>query len=205
VIASQESSPLPSNARPSPLATPAAAAVMAVIIVVVDQWTKNLATTYLVPRHVPHPILGDVLRFTLTYNPGAAFGMHLGEASRWVFTTLTLLILGFLIRLYRATPALDTPLRVAVACVMGGAIGNLVDRLRSVEGVVDFIDVGVGDVRFWTFNVADMAVSLGAICLVFLLWRRDAAAAQVRAAHAGSIPSGASTADSLADRGPREL
>ncbi len=141
-----------------------------------DQWTKHLAVQNLVPRHMPHPVIGDVVRFTLTYNPGAAFGMHLGAASRWVFTVLTLLILGFLLRLYGGTPRADVPLRLAVATVIGGAIGNLVDRLRSPLGVVDFIDVGVGDVRFWTFNVADTAVSLGAICLVVLLWRRDAQA-----------------------------
>ena len=170
--------PAPAGARPSPLATPGGAAALIAAIVVVDQWTKQLATTHLVPRHVPHPVLGDVLRFTLTFNPGAAFGMHLGDASRWVFTILTLLILGFLVRLFRATPRTDTALRLSVATVMGGAVGNLVDRLRSIEGVVDFIDVGVGDVRFWTFNVADMAVSVGAVCLVFLLWRRDLHAAQ---------------------------
>jgi signal peptidase II len=171
-------SPAPAGVRPSPLATPAGAAALIAAIVVLDQWTKQLATTHLLPRHVPHPVLGDVVRFTLTFNPGAAFGMHLGEASRWVFTILTLLILGFLFRLFRATPRTDTALRLAVAMVMGGAIGNLVDRLRSIEGVVDFIDVGVGDVRFWTFNVADMAVSVGAVCLDFLLWRRDLHAAQ---------------------------
>lgn len=171
------------DGRTFPLASPGGAIALVAVIVVLDQWAKQLATTYLVPEHVPHAILGNVLRFTLTYNPGAAFGMHLGDASRWVFTLLTLLILGFLVRLFRATPKSDTALRVAVATVMGGAVGNLVDRLRSVKGVVDFIDVGVGDVRFWTFNVADMAVSVGAVCLVFLLWRRDMHAAQAAPAH----------------------
>jgi len=178
VSPSDPASPAPADARPFPLASATGAAALVAVIVVVDQWTKQLATTHLVPRHVPHQVLGDVVRFTLTFNPGAAFGMHLGDASRWVFTILTLLILGFLVRLFRATPRTDTALRLAVATVMGGAVGNLVDRLRSVEGVVDFIDVGVGDVRFWTFNVADMAVSVGAVCLVFLLWRRDLHAAQ---------------------------
>ena len=76
-----------------------------------------------------------------------------------------------------AAPGTPTPrpLRLAIAAVMGGALGNLVDRFRSPLGVVDFIDVGVGDVRFWTFNVADAAVSVGAVCLVILLWRRDLA------------------------------
>jgi signal peptidase II len=158
--------------------SPGVAAAMVAAIVLLDQWTKHLAVTNLVPRHVPHEVVGDVVRFTLTYNPGAAFGMHLGDASRWVFTILTLLILGFLVRLYMGTPRHDTALRLAVVTVMGGAIGNLVDRLRSSMGVVDFIDIGVGDVRFWTFNVADTAVSLGAIALVLLLWRRDVQASR---------------------------
>ena len=165
--------------------SPVVAAAIIAAIVLVDQWTKHLAVIYLVPRHIPHEIVGDVVRFTLTFNPGAAFGMHLGDASRWVFTVLTLLILGFLVRLFTGTPRAESALRLAVATVMGGAIGNLVDRLRSTSGVVDFIDIGVGDVRFWTFNVADTAVSLGAVALVLLLWRRDLHASRhARAAEA---------------------
>ena len=183
--------PGPSSAHDadSERATARAAGVLAAVVVALDQGTKLLAERHLLPRHTPHDIVGDVLRFTLTYNPGAAFGMHLGEASRWVFTILTLLILGFLYRLYHGTPRNDTPLRLAVATVMGGAIGNLVDRLRSPSGVVDFIDIGVGDVRFWTFNVADTAVSLGAACLVFLLWRRDVQHAREQAAQRESATS----------------
>ncbi len=53
---------------------------------------------------------------------------------------------------------------------LGGAAGNLIDRLRSGRGVVDFIDLGVGSVRFWTFNVADSGVTIGACLLVVALW-----------------------------------
>jgi signal peptidase II len=150
---------------------PAAAAIVGGVVAL-DQWTKHLAVTRL-ERHVPHEVMGEAVRFTLTYNPGAAFGMHFGNASRVVFTVLTLLILGFLVRLYRSLPAGEGALRLAIAAVMGGAIGNLIDRFRSPLGVVDFIDVGVGDTRFWTFNVADSAVSVGAVLLVLLLWRYE--------------------------------
>ena len=181
-----------SPARPADEVRPAGArpiiGLVVAAIVALDQWTKHLAVTHLVPRHVPHDIIGTVVRFTLTFNPGAAFGMHLGDASRWVFTILTLLILGFLFRLYRATPYSDLPLKFAVAVVMGGAVGNLLDRLRSPEGVVDFIDIGIGDTRFWTFNVADTAVSLGAIALVLLLWRRDLHAERAAAAGGRTEP-----------------
>jgi signal peptidase II len=150
---------------------PIAAAIVAGVVIL-DQYTKHLAVDHLV-RHVPRPVMGEAVRFTLTYNPGAAFGMHLGEASRVVFTLLTFVILGFLGRLYRSLPPAERALRLAIAAVMGGAIGNLIDRFRSPLGVVDFIDVGVGDVRFWTFNVADAAVSVGAVLLVLLLWRYE--------------------------------
>ena len=99
----------------------------------------------------------DVARYGLIY---AGAQKNIGPAG------LTIVILGFLIRLYRATPRGDGPLRLAIASVMGGALGNLVDRFRSPLGVVDFIDVGVGDWRWPTFNVADMGISCGAILLV---------------------------------------
>jgi len=174
-------------ARPLP---PTVAALLVAAIVAADQFTKHLAVAHLAP-HLPVAVVGDAVRFTLTFNPGAAFGMHLGRASWWAFPALTVLILGFLVRLYRSLPAAERALRVAIAAVMGGALGNLVDRFRSPAGVVDFIDVGVGDVRFWTFNVADSAVSVGAILLVLLLWRFES---RTQAA-AGDVSSPAAAAD----------
>lgn len=170
---------------------PAAAAIV-VGVVGVDQYTKHVAVENLL-RHVPRPVVGDAVRFTLTYNPGAAFGMHFGDASRLVFTVLTLVILGFLVRLYRSLPPTERALRLAIATVMGGALGNLVDRFRSPLGVVDFIDVGVGDARFWTFNVADSAVSVGAVLLVLLLWRYEG---RVHAAQAAGEPAGGAARES---------
>jgi signal peptidase II len=122
---------------------------------------------------VPHDLIGEYLRFTLVYNPGAAFGLHVGEYSRLVFTTLTigaLLILGWL---YIGAAPGDRARITALSLVCGGAIGNLIDRIRSPLGVVDFLDVGVGDTRWPTFNVADMAVSLGAFILAIVLWAED--------------------------------
>jgi signal peptidase II len=76
--------------------------------------------------------------------------------------------------LYQRTP--DAALRaVALALLAGGALGNLLDRVRSARGVVDFIDVGLGDARFWTFNIADVGVSVGAVLLALVLWRDDRA------------------------------
>jgi signal peptidase II len=71
---------------------------------------------------------------------------------------------------------------VAIALVTGGALGNLVDRVRWARGVVDFIDVGLAGWRFWTFNVADIGVTCGAILLAIILWREDIALAKAAAA-----------------------
>jgi signal peptidase II len=167
-----------------------AATALGVGIVAADQATKYLAERRL-PLHVPREVVGDWLRFTLTYNPGAAFGMHFGNASRYVFTLLTFVILAFLFRLYRSLPPAERGLRLAIATVMGGAVGNLIDRFRSAAGVVDFIDVGVRDARFWTFNVADSAVSVGAVLLVLLLWRYEGRVHEAQQAGAG--PNGPGT------------
>jgi signal peptidase II len=73
----------------------------------------------------------------------------------------------------------STPAAIGLPLVLGGAVGNLLDRLREAAAVVDFIDVGVGTTRFWTFNVADSGITVGAIFLVLAMWvgERPAAAA----------------------------
>jgi signal peptidase II len=146
-----------------------------VVVAALDVVTKAIAVRALVPQRVPHEVLGSTLRFTLVFNPGAAFGLHLGSQSRWIFTGLTLVALVILGRLYRATGRGDLPRVLALALVCAGALGNLLDRLRSDLGVVDFVDVGFGDARWPTFNVADMAVSTGAVLLAWVLWQEDRA------------------------------
>ena len=142
------------------------------LLVLTDCGTKRLAVEHLTPPHVPHEVVGDVVRFTLAYNPNAAFSVSLGQYSRWGFTLFASIVLVVLARLYRETESTDRAQAVALALVIGGAVGNLVDRIRSPRGVVDFIDIGLGDLRFWTFNVADIGVSFGAALLAVLLWRR---------------------------------
>ncbi len=180
-----------------------AALAIVAFVVAVDQVTKHLAVTQLVPRHTPFEILGEYLRFTLTYNPGAAFGLHLGDLSRWIFMGLTVLIVGFLVRLFTSLPVYERTLKLAIASVIGGAIGNFLDRIRNPEGVVDFIDIGVGDVRFWTFNIADTAVSIGAVFLVLLLWRYESRLHAEDVAHGGAAVGGAGAAERTAEAAER--
>jgi signal peptidase II len=148
------------------------------VVTAIDVATKALAVQRLVPHRLPHDVFGDWLRFTLVYNPGAAFGLNLGAYSRWIFMGLTIVALGILARLYRTTRLGDSSRVFALALVCGGAVGNLIDRVFNARGVIDFIDVGIGDATRWpTFNIADMAVSVGAFLLAWVLWEEDREAA----------------------------
>ncbi len=152
-----------------------------IVVVALDVASKAAAVSGLSPAYTPHEIVGDFLRFTLAFNPGAAFGFNLGGASRWIFSGLTLVALAVLASLYRATREGDYQRVLALALVSAGAIGNLIDRIRWSVGVVDFIDVGIGDHRFWTFNVADSAVTVGAFLLGWVFLQQDREAARMAA------------------------
>jgi signal peptidase II len=143
------------------------------LLVLADCTTKQVAAERLEPEHVPHEVLGDVVRFTLAYNQGASFSVSFGEHTRWILAALAISVLTLLMVQYRRAAAHDRLLALALACIVAGASGNLIDRLRSSRGVVDFIDIGIGNLRFYTFNVADVAVSCGAILLALVLLRRD--------------------------------
>jgi signal peptidase II len=140
------------------------------VVTALDVFSKWWAETGLLPQRLPHSVAGDWLRLTLVYNPGAAFGLQVGSQSRWVFMGLTVIALGILGRLYLNTRDGDLWRTASLALVCGGALGNLIDRVRSDQGVVDFIDIGIGTSRWPTFNVADVAVSVGAVLLAGVLW-----------------------------------
>ena len=100
-------------------------------------------------------------------------GLSLGGYSRVGFTVTAAIILVALGVIYRRTEHTAASAGVALAMVAAGALGNLTDRLTSSLGVVDFIDVGIGNSRFYTFNVADSAITCGAIFLAMLSIRED--------------------------------
>jgi len=137
-------------------------------VVVLDQVTKHLAATRLVPG-ISMPILDDTLLFTLVRNRGAAFGLLQGNVPFLVIASIAAIAV-VLYALYVLPPERRRD-RLALGLVGGGALGNLVDRVRLGE-VVDFIDVGWGKHYRWpTFNVADSAVTIG-VALMFLWVRR---------------------------------
>lgn len=148
-----------------------------IVVLTLDVVTKALAVRHLMPQGFAREVVGEWVQLRLVYNPGAAFGLSLGPHSRILFSVLTLVALGILVHLARTTTRGDVPRIMALSLVCAGALGNLLDRIRSPRGVVDFIDVGIGGARWPTFNVADMAVSTGAILLAIVLWREDQALA----------------------------
>lgn len=144
--------------------------IVALAFLVADRITKHLAEGALVP-HLPRRVVGDFFRFTLTWNQSSAMGLFsFGPWSRWIFAIIAVAMLGVLVALLREAPATARWRAAALGAVAGGALGNLVDRILTGRGVTDFIDVGTGGWRFWTFNVADAGVTCGAILLAVLLW-----------------------------------
>jgi signal peptidase II len=101
--------------------------------------------------------------------------MSIGEYSRYLFGAFALIACYILWKMYRTSRPTEVARVLALGLAWGGAAGNLIDRFRARAAVVDFIDVGLHDVRFWTFNLADSAVTVGAILLALVLWREDTA------------------------------
>jgi signal peptidase II len=146
--------------------------VTAGVVVVADLATKLIAESALALRNAV-TVLGDTVQLRLVYNPGAAFGLHLGPWSRWIFLAVAVGAIIVLDRMSRTAMPGDRLRQLATGLVTGGAFGNLVDRIRNTQGVVDFLDVGIGIHRWPTFNVADIGVSCGAILLAWSLWEED--------------------------------
>jgi signal peptidase II len=145
--------------------------------VVIGVLVLDISTKLMVQRHLylyqQIDVIGEYVRLTYIYNPGAAFGISMGPHSRQIFLVLSLIALAALIGMYWYTPVADRVRLMSISLICGGAIGNLFDRVRQESGVVDFIDVGVGDIRWPVFNIADMAVTTGAIVLALSLWREE--------------------------------
>lgn len=119
-------------------------------------------------------VLGDFLRFIYVRNAGSAMGLF--PVGRVFLVVVSILSGAFLVVLYRSTAPVLKLRRAAMACILGGAVGNLIDRVFYGGLVVDFIDVGIGSHRFYTFNVADIGVTVGGVLLFLCLLlegRRD--------------------------------
>lgn len=143
------------------------------VIVLLDLVTKALAVHYLRFGQTVH-VLGGALVLTLTFNRGAAFSLSVGEASRWFFLATSVFALCAILVFYHRTDSSHRLQLAALTLISSGAVGNLIDRVRWAHGVVDFIGpINLG-VMFWpVFNVADSAITCGALLLAAALWRSD--------------------------------
>ncbi len=157
------------------------------IILVSDIFTKRWALAAL--ADAPNSdFMGGYVPLTLHLNTGAAFGISIGNDPRWFFIGAALLALGVMIALLIRALDNDYPRIVSLGLVISGALGNLVDRIRWDRGVVDFI--GPIDLRFDhfpIFNVADMAITCGAVLLAISFWQEEPQLARARKAGASEV------------------
>jgi signal peptidase II len=135
------------------------------LVVALDQASKYAAAKYLV-RYAEVELL-PFLNLTLVYNAGAAFGF-LSGGSGWqnfLFSAIAVVACVAIFVMLRGLGPGDWVLAAALTLILGGALGNLIDRL-AYGYVIDFIDFHFGGWHFWTFNIADSAITIGAIALI---------------------------------------
>jgi len=145
-----------------------AVVVVLSLIVILDRVTKLWALETLSGRG-PIPVIDGFFNLVLVRNPGAAFGIFPRQAG--IFIALSLLIIAGVLIYYRRTASPGLTLRIAVGLVVGGAVGNLIDRILY-SSVVDFLDFYLGAGHWPAFNVADSAICVGVGLIVLLSLRR---------------------------------
>lgn len=151
-----------------------AAWLVASLILVIDFITKRVVLAHAdTLRFDRVEVLGDFFRLAYVRNPGAAMGLT--PFGRWVLVSISAAAVVLLIWFLVATPPRLRWRRLAMGLILGGALGNLIDRVFYDGLVVDFLDFGIGTARFWTFNVADIGVTCGGVLLLICLlgdeWR----------------------------------
>lgn len=147
--------------------------ILTFAVIIADQITKCLVVRYIEPWTIGAQFFGDILRIVRVANNGVAFSM--GDSlsligRRLCFGLVPVIIMGLVIGVYFRNKEFTMLQRWAICGVVGGGIGNIIDRIFRVEGVIDFIDVkfyGIFGLQRWpTFNVADMAVVICGIMLI---------------------------------------
>ena len=140
--------------------------ILSVLIIVADQISKGFVLEHF-QLHESLPVIDGLLNWTLAYNEGAAFSFlsDAGGWQRWFFTALAVVVSSILVVWLSRTNRSDWRTALPLALIVGGAIGNVIDRIR-LGHVVDFIDVHYGTWSWPAFNIADSAISVGAVMLI---------------------------------------
>lgn len=151
------------------------------VIILLDQWTKTWVRTNLAYQEIwsPWPWLMPYARLVHWSNTGAAFGMF--QNMSMVFTILAVIVSVAILFYYPQIAKEDWPLRVALSMQLGGAIGNLIDRV-TIGSVIDFISVG----NFSVFNIADASISVGVAILVIGMWIKEKQEARSKSSQSGN-------------------
>lgn len=147
---------------------------LAPLIIILDQWSKHyILENFRLGQTLE--IIEGLFSFTYVRNPGAAFGMM----NTWdpvyripFFIAVPIIALVAIVYVFKNLDNRDVLLASALTSVIGGAIGNLIDRVRF-QYVVDFIDIYHKDIHFWTFNIADSAISVGVCLLIIDLFKKE--------------------------------
>jgi len=164
--------PAGSTARRSGFAAWPVFGGLAALVLVADQLAKTwvdatfvLASPFAAPgaADAPTPVLGDLVRIAKSYNDGGIFGVAGDSALLLAFASLGVIAVIIVVQARQGRN--DPLLTVALGLLLGGALGNLVDRLRFAH-VIDFVDMGVGDTRWYTWNIADAAISVAIVLLL---------------------------------------
>ena len=166
---------------------------IAATVVILDQLSKQWLVSQLDPgeRQI---ILGDLIRIVHSQNSGALFGLFTDQALLFAIVSVGVVAL---IVWYHGSSGRNTLLSIALGLLLGGALGNMIDRFR-LGYVVDWVDIGIGDWRFYTFNVADSAISCAILLLIiiaFLPPRRTDAPPDAADAAADAGPTGPGVLD----------
>ena len=137
--------------------------IWGLLVLVLDFLSKRLVLANEELLRTKIQIIGDFLRFAYVRNPGSAMGLF--PIGRTGLIAVSIVATFILIYLYRSTEPQLSLRRAAIAAILGGAVGNLIDRVMYSGLVVDFVDVGIGTHRFYTFNIADAGVTVGGVIL----------------------------------------
>lgn len=146
--------------------------LLALIVLVLDQITKLWVAATL-PLWTSHTVIPGFFNLVHVLNPGAAFGFLSDLDAAWrpyFFLAATALVIVLILHLLRTVPREDRILFAALGLILGGALGNLADRIR-LGGVIDFLDFHIGQYHWPAFNIADITISAGAVLLLVAVYR----------------------------------
>ena len=143
--------------------------VVIFLAVAIDQLSKLIIISYHATNIFPKDIISDFLRFTYITNDGIAFGLNPFGRYSFILLMVSVIAVLFVVKILIDSRESSKLVQFSLSLILGGALGNLIDRFFTIfnimdyRGVIDFIDIGIKEYRFYIFNFADFFISLGII------------------------------------------